>query len=271
MTVLFENQRGILLFGRTFFSGSTLLPFDPSPYTVPSKQLPSATSSFTVSDPEGTRPARPPSPKGKEKANERIRPTKTAYTPATFQAPSPAWTYLTPWLINMRSDGDTDELGWEYNYVFRTKGWHSRVGKIGWGGWVRRRGWVRLRSRVLPQDAQDPHDGDPTDTNAAVNEELDVKAEETENQTQMPTPEESAASEKEGMLSAREAIDICEDSGELDVLHDVRKAVASLTVDRQKLALWSKWLSEAADDGEVRRKLALVCGADARDEIVSRL
>lgn len=69
----------------------------------------------------------------------------TPYDVHTYQLPSSAWKWITPWMVNMRQDGYTDERGWEYNYVFRKTGWGCQVGKIGWGAWVRRRMWIRLR------------------------------------------------------------------------------------------------------------------------------
>lgn len=169
----------------------------------------------------------------------------------------------------MRSDGETDELGWEYNYLFRTKGWHSRIGRLGWGGWVRRRGWVRLRSRILPDSRSAEHDGDPTDTHAAVTEELEIKAEEAENanQSHMPTPEESEEREHATLPSAEDVF-----SHEREtvgaILQDIRKAAIPLTLDRQKLALCAKWLEEAKHSDVVRKKLEMVCGVDASEEVV---
>lgn len=66
----------------------------------------------------------------------------------------------------MRSDsGDIQYDGFEYNWYFRTKGWRSQVGRLNFGGWVRRRRWVRLMMRpgknprekedILPTDRWD--------------------------------------------------------------------------------------------------------------------
>jgi hypothetical protein len=76
----------------------------------------------------------------------------------TFQPPSSHWIWLTPWLVNMRQDGVTDERGWEYNYIFRKRGWGPDVGRSGWGGWVRRRMWVRLRSLKMNDDGEEEED-----------------------------------------------------------------------------------------------------------------
>lgn len=79
--VLYENQRGLVLFGVTrMFSASTLLVGDPSPWT----------------DCKGA---------------------NTALTPATMQVPDPSWEWVFPaWLVDMTSD--TDEDGWQYSGNF---------------------------------------------------------------------------------------------------------------------------------------------------------
>lgn len=79
--VLYENQRGILLFGMSKrFSSSVLFIMDPSPWT----------------DEDGA---------------------NTALNPATFQLPDPSWEWVHPaWLIDMT--GDTDEDGWQYSGSF---------------------------------------------------------------------------------------------------------------------------------------------------------
>ncbi|GHJ84607.1 hypothetical protein NliqN6_1009 [Naganishia liquefaciens] len=69
----------------------------------------------------------------------------TPFTPSSFQLPSPAWRWTSEWSVAMQTDGRTDEHGWEYNWIFKSGGWHAHVNKVGWAGWVRRRKWTRLR------------------------------------------------------------------------------------------------------------------------------
>lgn len=69
----------------------------------------------------------------------------TPFTPASFQLPSPAWQWASPWSVVMQTDGRTDEHGWEYNWIFKSGGWHSHVNRLGWAGYVRRRKWTRIR------------------------------------------------------------------------------------------------------------------------------
>jgi hypothetical protein len=152
----------IYFLGKAYFSSQTLLPADPTPYTLPSQAIPSA-SSITVVQPATSNPSDPSpaqtgtgdasasSDRAKTSASVSVgddktrgsRPIDTAYTPETFQPPTPDWEWITPWMANMRLG--TDEAGWKYNAWFRGRGWRSHAGPAGWWGWVRRREWVRLR------------------------------------------------------------------------------------------------------------------------------
>ncbi|KAL9936358.1 hypothetical protein V8E36_004426 [Tilletia maclaganii] len=74
--VLYENQRGVLWFGVPKFSPSTLLQWDPSPWTD-------------------------------------IDHRDSPYNIVTAQLPDDSWEWVYPeWLIDMT--GDTDESGWQY-------------------------------------------------------------------------------------------------------------------------------------------------------------
>jgi hypothetical protein len=135
---MYENQRGTTLFGKSWYSSNTLLPSDPTPFTLCSK-LP-ATEVTETRTPAGTRQQKKSKPK-------LVRDTiNTPYNLQTYQTPSPAWVWLTPWMVNMRTQ--TDEQGWEYNLWFHRASWRSHPGHLNWWGWVRRREWVRLRSLV---------------------------------------------------------------------------------------------------------------------------
>ncbi|ORX36595.1 hypothetical protein BD324DRAFT_608719 [Kockovaella imperatae] len=154
--VLFENQRGIFLLGKAYFSSRTLLPADPSPFTLPCRSLPSA-SSFTVSEPsnhlsnESTiRRTKADRSNAHTSQKDKKRSIVTAYTLDTFQTPSPAWKWVTPWMVNMKNG--TDEAGWRYNVWFKKTGWRSHAGSLGANGYVRRREWVRLR--CLPMEEE---------------------------------------------------------------------------------------------------------------------
>ncbi|PWN50408.1 hypothetical protein IE53DRAFT_97420 [Violaceomyces palustris] len=93
--VLYENQRGLLVFGIPKFSPRTLFQWDPSPWTD-------------------------------------IRNQNSTYNVANAQLPDPSWEWVYPeWLIDM--SGDTDQAGWQYSGAFSRRFW-PRVpfpGKVG--------------------------------------------------------------------------------------------------------------------------------------------
>ncbi|WVQ99463.1 hypothetical protein IAU59_006598 [Kwoniella sp. CBS 9459] len=280
--VLFENQRGIYLMGKGYFSSRTLLPADPSAFTRPSKSIPSA-SSLSIMDPSqrssrrkttqttaaiagaptastsGTAssgpdagPSSPSTSTGTgsaarsrsqnpaqaqvqdENTKERPRSNKTSYTLETYQPPVPDWEYLTPWMVNMRVG--TDEAGWRYNAWFKKTGWSSHAGPVGWGGWVRRREWVRLR--FLP-----PRERKETD---------------------MPN---LAAREKAEGVPRNLAELMCSDEVKENV-QNVLRSMAKMGLDRQRLETWSNWLEKANNDREspTWKRLEGLC---ANDQAVS--
>lgn len=179
-----------MFMGAPHFSKSTLFPFDPKAYTVPIHAL-KPVQAFPTTDrsasadppPHNTLQSRPfalhrrKRDQGEHRhqhydkahAYSELKHTlrrhehdkksmTTMYDLHTFQPPSSHWIWLTPWLVNMRQDGVTDERGWEYNYIFRKRGWGPDVGRSGWGGWVRRRMWVRLRSLKMNDDGEEEED-----------------------------------------------------------------------------------------------------------------
>ncbi|KAK1924269.1 hypothetical protein DB88DRAFT_489644 [Papiliotrema laurentii] len=205
--VLFENQRGLYILGRAYFSSRSLLPADPSAYTLPAHSLPSA-SSFTVAQPRAnggitSQTEERVDAKRSRKEETGRRKIKTAYTLDTFQTPSPSWIWITPWMANMRVG--TDEAGWRYNYWFKSKGWKSHAGLAGWGGWVRRREWVRLR--CLSTEEVLPAPKDPEDQ-VDVDESLGKVIREAQ---------------VEGLV----------------------KALSKSPLDRQRMDTWEKWLQDA--------------------------
>ena len=249
--VLFENQRGIFLLGKGYFSSRTLLPADPSPFTVPSHSLPSA-SSITVGqanpDPQepnmehsrqsptavqagtvyqsGTRNAsdtRDTEPKaGTEGVKD--RPIETGYTLETFQTPSPAWSWITPWMINMRTGAD--ESGWRYNGWFRKKGWKSHAGPAGFNGWVRRREWVRLRGILPPKEDSD-----------SLLEMENEKYKEKED-------EKGEVGDKYEAKSLKEVL-----GGEEDEADEVLlKLMGQIPLDRERLHRWEAWLDKSDEE-----------------------
>ena len=103
----------------------------------------------------------------------------------------------------------TDESGWRYNYWFKSNGWKSHAGLAGWGGWVRRREWVRLRCLNPEEEVLD----------GPKEPELDVG------------PHQSL-----GQVMKKNEVD------------GIVKALSKLALDRQKLETWDVWLKEASQD-----------------------
>jgi hypothetical protein len=106
--ILYENQRGMFLFGVPKYSASTLLPSDPKPWQ-----------------------------------NEQFRTSPVDIRNA--QVPDPSWEWVWKgWYVDMSRD--VDEEGWEYSFKFHGGGgWH---GSHPWfHSFVRRRRWLRMRRR----------------------------------------------------------------------------------------------------------------------------
>jgi hypothetical protein len=120
-------------------------------------------------------------------------------------------------MINMRTG--TDEMGWRYNAWFKQKGWRSKAGSAGWGGWVRRREWVRLR-RAVPDDGKDEED------------------------TRPKIAEESVEKRKRGGLGQVMESD--------DGLLAIVKEVETVLLDREKLEMWENWLASVDDRAKDR-------------------
>ncbi|WVR07085.1 hypothetical protein IAU60_004124 [Kwoniella sp. DSM 27419] len=265
--VLFENQRGIYLLGKGFFSSRSLLPADPSAFTRPTTELFNA-SSFSIVDPakgkaktqaagfqvEGSsRPSQgleQPNPgvshvHGKKLGQQRphhnakavpSRSNKTSYTLETLQPPLPEWEYLTPWMINMRLG--TDEAGWRYNAWFKKKGWSSHAGPVGWGGWVRRREWVRLRYI----EAQGPN-----------------QREKRENTNKSPVEDGEDRPQARSPRHVSKLSEVMRSERPEDNVQNLLKTMAGLALDRRRLEQWDTWLDAEGDSSEGRRRLREIC------------
>jgi hypothetical protein len=135
--IIYENQRGyafhicpcnfaehliqflfsITIFSTAYYSGLSLLPSDPLPFTIPCSSA------------------------------KRSKQPKVSLT--EYPLPDGTWRWVSKtWMIDMRSDsGEVQHDGFEYNWRFRQNNWNSEVGTLSIGGWVRRRRWVRLMMR----------------------------------------------------------------------------------------------------------------------------
>ncbi|KAI1797888.1 hypothetical protein LXA43DRAFT_982497 [Ganoderma leucocontextum] len=124
--VLYENQRGAMVFSTAYYSPLTLLPLDPPPFTVPTA-------------------ARSP---------RKDQPTVTL---EDYPLPDGSWKWVSrAWMIDMRRDGEVQYDGFEYARSFRSKKWGPDTGFMSNRGLVRRRRWIRLMMRP----AQVMHDAE---------------------------------------------------------------------------------------------------------------
>jgi len=108
LDVLYENQRGMYLFGKPMYSGKALFPKEAAPW-----------------------------------ADERYKRTLVNITNA--QVPDPSWEWAWKvWYVDMSRD--VDEEGWEYSLYFNGFSWHAT--SPWFHSFVRRRRWIRLRKRI---------------------------------------------------------------------------------------------------------------------------
>ncbi|KAI0778194.1 hypothetical protein BD413DRAFT_684120 [Trametes elegans] len=123
--VLYENQRGAMVFSTPYYSALTLLPLDPPPFTIPTAA-------------------------GSPRRNQ---PTVSL---EDYPLPDGSWKWVSrAWMIDMRGDGQVQYDGFEYSRSFRSRKWGPDPGVMSYRGLVRRRRWIRLMMRP----AQVRHDG----------------------------------------------------------------------------------------------------------------
>lgn len=143
--IVYENQRGCVcqlqtldnlpytnttlrmtVFSIPYYSSLSLLPTDPSPFTLPNASL--------------------------------KRSKQAPISLENYPLPDGNWRWVSRcWMIDMRADsGEVQHDGFEYNWMFRRTHWRAHVGSFNAGGWVRRRRWVRLMVRPAKLYAHTP-------------------------------------------------------------------------------------------------------------------
>lgn len=136
--VVYENQRGMTLFSIPYYSALSLLPSDPSAFTLPNASH--------------KRSEQPP------------------ITLTTYPLPDGSWRWVSrAWMIDMRNSdsGVVQHDGFEYNWVFRRHNWRAQVGFLSAGGWVRRRRWVRLMMRPAKNKPHADFEGSASSSSAS--------------------------------------------------------------------------------------------------------
>ena len=125
------------IFSIPYYSSLSLLPSDPSPFTLPNASL--------------KRSSQPP------------------ITLANYTLPDGNWHWVSRcWMVDMRADSaEVQHDGFEYNWMFRKHNWSPQVGFCNAHGWVRRRRWIRLMVRPAKQKKKAEHDGFNTPDSAA--------------------------------------------------------------------------------------------------------
>ncbi|KAK7207222.1 meiotically up-regulated gene 65 protein, partial [Myxozyma melibiosi] len=115
--VLYENQRGLFMFGQPFFSSQGLLQVDPPAWVD---------------------------------ADFRYSPFDILSTPL----PDPSWEWVwRTWYIDMTYD--VDDQGWSYSFTFPSRSWHGS--HVWFHGFVRRRRWIRKRRRVKDDGSEEEY------------------------------------------------------------------------------------------------------------------
>ncbi|KAJ9297792.1 hypothetical protein DTO271G3_4013 [Paecilomyces variotii] len=209
LDVLYENQRGMFFFGIPLYSHESLLNLDPAPWV---------TQDFKESPVDIT----------------------------NAQVPDPSWKWAwKTWYVDM--SGDVDEEGWEYSFSFSVKkAWH---GTHPWfHSWVRRRRWVRLRTKRFSKRTERGRSGfemahmfnedyftiHPTLTNVTSRE-----------------PSIGPSIGRGSIARAAEVHKIEEEEYHFDEIGDIptlMQAVKHAIVDREKLTALNRFIQEGGEE-----------------------
>ncbi|KAI0669890.1 hypothetical protein C8Q78DRAFT_1038256 [Trametes maxima] len=201
--VLYENQRGAMVFSTPYYSALTLLPLDPPPFTIPTA-------------------ARSP---------RKYQPTVSL---EDYPLPDGSWKWVSrAWMIDMHGDGQVQYDGFEYSRSFRSKKWGPDPGVMSHRGLVRRRRWIRLMMRPAPAHQEDVESVFSVPGPAALSL-LPEFAHNEEGATRPPSVMITSSDDDEWPLDVWKG-----DSGDWDRCH---AALRRLARDGRKLDLWASWL-----------------------------
>lgn len=233
--VVYENQRGITMFSVPYYSHLSLLPWDPPAFTLP--------DTYDVTD-------------GKFYLSKSHKPTISL---SSYPLPNGDWKWVSKsWMIDMRSDGQVQYDGFEYNWVFRKHKWSATN-----AAWVRRRRWIRLMMRPAKPHLHPAINGRMS---ASISPSLSLGAPIAQNQSPLPGDQAysrfswrsgmqslppSASSSRSPTSSIAAGFIWQGDGGDdWERCHDYLR---SLTRDGKKLEAWKSWLglhSVSEGDGE---------------------
>ncbi|KAJ7225509.1 hypothetical protein GGX14DRAFT_420857, partial [Mycena pura] len=217
--VVYENQRGLKILSTPYYSFFSLLPTDPSPFTIPNS--PSKRSDVALD---------------------------------RFPLPDGSWRWLSPWMVDMRSDsGEVQHDGFEYNFMFRTQHWHPEAGLL---SWVRRRRWLRLMIRPAKRKdpknlAESPNPDTPVTSadsiaNGVARQRLSVAS------SIQPSVLESNPDNESLFEDYLKQAWLSEDPEEnWEIYRGARKRVGT---DGRLLELWCQWLAYEHPHGKGKRK-----------------
>ncbi|KAJ7181664.1 hypothetical protein C8R43DRAFT_1055353 [Mycena crocata] len=217
--IVYENQRGLKIFSTLYYSAFSLLPTDPSPFTTP--------------HPSSRRSKQPD------------------VSLALYPLPDGAWRWLSPWMIDMRSDsGEVQHDGFEYNFIFRTHKWHPEAGAM---SWVRRRRWIRLMMR--PAKPKHPRKADSLTPNTPNTPAVSIAHNRYSIASSMP-PSVFDSQMENGSFTDVEAEELWQSDDPEINWERCRLAMRRAGRDGRILELWRQWLGDEPkpEDKKGKRK-----------------
>jgi hypothetical protein len=196
------------LFSIPYYSRLSLLPSDPSPFTIPN-----SSPSFSTQPPISL---------------------------SDYPLPDGNWRWVSKcWMIDMRSDsGEVQHDGFEYNWVFRSHKWRAEVGPLSAGGWVRRRRWVRLMMRPAKKNRR--KHGDNLGYSPIVGNSLPHSMD-----SDSVSPSVNHAGRSNDVLNVDDIWSTDDVELNWTLCHMIMKKFGR---DGRRLELWKRWLRQYHDD-----------------------